>query len=453
MKRPLPAIRALILAQFRSHARTELSLDGRPVVLHGPNGAGKTNVLEAISLLSPGRGLRRAKADELARAPGSHGWRIRAEIATAGGLRAVTLGADPEGRKSLEIDGKAGAQTALGHIAPMLWLTPPMDRLWLEGAEGRRRFLDRAALSFFPSHAEAALTYEKAMRERNRLLREETRDTAWLTTLEARMAESGAALARARIAAGRRLLAAQDAAKTLFPHAQIAIIGDMETRIADAAPQGSNSAAETAAAWLATLEARMAGSGAALARARIAAGRRLLAAQEAAKTLFPHAQIAIIGDMETRIADAATQGSDSAAETAAAWLRETLARGRDRDAAAGRTLAGPHRTDMTATYAEKAMEARHCSTGEQKALLISLVLANARALARESGSAPILLLDEVAAHLDADRRAALFDEICALRAQAWMTGVGPELFDALGERAQTFAVAESADGSAVTPAP
>jgi DNA replication and repair protein RecF len=375
-----PAIRELVLAQFRSHPQTRLALDGRPVVLHGPNGAGKTNVLEAVSLLSPGRGLRRAKTEELARAPGALGWRVRAEIDAAGGRRAVTLGVAEDGRKTLEIEGKAETQTALGRIAPMLWLTPPMDRLWIEGAEGRRRFLDRAALSFFPAHAEAALIYEKAMRERNRLLREDARDPTWLDALEARMADSGAALARARI---------------------------------DSA-------------------------------------RRLLAAQKSAKTLFPNAQIAIIGDMETRIAEAATLAPDAAAARAAAWLREALARGRDRDAAAGRTLVGPHRTDMSATYAEKGMEARHCSTGEQKALLISLVLANARALAQEAGGAPILLLDEVAAHLDAERRAALFDEICGLGAQAWMTGVGPELFEALGPRAQSFALSERDGASQVS---
>jgi DNA replication and repair protein RecF len=227
-------IRALSLSQFRSHPRARLDLDGRPVVLHGPNGAGKTNLLEAVSMLSPGRGLRRARADEMARAPGHHGWRVRAEIETAQGLREATVSAGPDGRKAVSLDGKAETQTALGRLASMLWLTPAMDRLWIEGAEGRRRFLDRAALSFFPGHAEAALDYEKAMRERNRLLRDDIRDANWL----ARWSCAWRRPASRRHGRGsprrRACLAAQNAAKTLFPNAQIAIVGDMEQRILDA---------------------------------------------------------------------------------------------------------------------------------------------------------------------------------------------------------------------------
>jgi DNA replication and repair protein RecF len=369
---------ALSLAQFRSWTRAELALDGRPVALFGPNGAGKTNLLEAVSLLSPGRGLRRARADALARAPGPHGWRVRAEAVVAGLPREVTLTGDPQGRRRVEIDGKSATQTALGRLAAMLWLTPAMDRLWIEGAEGRRRWLDRCALSFFPDHADAALAYDRAMRERNRLLRDGPADPAWLTALEARMAVAGVSMACARAAAVARLRAAPPPGGTLFPTAEIAIVGDMERRLETRDP-----------------------------------------------------------DVPPGDADLFDMQADFAA---------ALARCRAEDAAAGRALHGPHRSDLTAVYAAKGMEARLCSTGEQKALLIALTLANARALAQD-GAAPILLLDEVAAHLDAGRRAALFDELCALGGQSWMTGVGPELFAELGDRAQRFAVAEEPAGS------
>jgi DNA replication and repair protein RecF len=374
-------VAGLTVARFRSHARASLDLDGRPVALWGPNGAGKTNLLEAVSLLSPGRGLRRARGEELARA-GSPAWRIRAKVVRDGAARAVVLTGEADGRRRVEIDGKAETQTALGALAPMLWLTPAMDRLWIEGAEGRRRFLDRAALSFEPGHAEAALGYDKAMRERNRLLKDGPRDPRWLDALEARMAEAGLAIARARATAAGRLTAAQTGAKSLFPMAEIAIVGELEQRVAADAAGGA----------------------------------------------LGEAEAAVIMDE----------------------FRLTLARGRHQDAAAGRALNGPHRSDLSATFAEKGIEARLCSTGEQKALLISLTLGNARALS--DGGPPILLLDEVAAHLDAGRRAALYDEVCALRAQAWMTGTGPELFAELGARAQQFVVADSPDGSTVAPA-
>jgi DNA replication and repair protein RecF len=375
----------LTLAQFRSHALTALAPEGRSVALTGPNGAGKTNLLEAVSMLSPGRGLRRAEAAELARAPGALGWRVRAEAATGGGTVSLSVSGEPGGAKRVEIDGKAASQTALGAQVPMLWLTPAMDRLWIEGAEGRRRFLDRMALAFFPGHAEAAARYDKAMRERNRLLRDGPADPAWLDALEARMAAEGVAVARARAAARARLEAAQNEAKTLFPIAQTAIVGSMEQRIA-------------------ATGAPVSGPGAAA----------------------PSQDAEIMDD-----------------------FRAALARGRREDALAGRALTGPHRSDFDAAYAAKGIAARACSTGEQKALLVSLTLAAARALAADRGAAPVLLLDELAAHLDEGRRAALFDELEALGAQAWMTGTDDALFAALGARALRWRVAEGADGSRV----
>jgi DNA replication and repair protein RecF len=377
----MTCIRRLSVAMFRSYARASLDFDGRPVAIHGPNGAGKTNLLEAISMLSPGRGLRRADPAELARAPAPVGWRVAATVAARSGPTEVEIGADAEGRRRVAIDGKPATQTALGALAPMLWLTPAMDGLWTGPAEERRRFLDRAALAFFPEHAAQAAAYDRAMRERNRLLRDGPRDPGWLAALEARMAQAGAALAGARAAVAARLGAAQRNAGSLFPSAEIAIVGWPAERAAQAGVAGGQ--------------------------------------------------------------------DDGIAED----FRAALAAGRRADEAAGRALTGPHRADLAAVYAAKGREARSCSTGEQKALTLSLVLATARALAAETGAPPVLLLDEVAAHLDAGRRAALYAEILALGAQAFLTGAGRELFDALGERAQRIAVAEGPDGATATPEP
>ncbi|WP_420350749.1 DNA replication/repair protein RecF [Paenirhodobacter sp.] len=336
----------LTLLQFRSHRRAEIRADGRPVAIFGPNGAGKTSVLEAISLLSPGRGLRRAAAAELIRRQEEVGWKIRADI----NGHEVETHALPGSAREVRIDGKPAPQVALGTVAKVLWLVPSMDRLWIEGAEGRRRFLDRMTLSFVPGHAEAALDYDKAMRERNRLLKDQVQDRAWYDVLEARMAMAGGRIRAARALAVARIAAAQAGAATAFPAADLAVTGEGPEDLA----------------------------------AALAAGRR-------------------------------------------------------RDMAAGRTLEGPHRADLEAIYAEKSTPAAQCSTGEQKALLISLLLANARAVA-----APVLLLDEVAAHLDSTRRAALYDEICGLSAHVWMTGTEAALFDHLGPRAQYLEVTETA---------
>ncbi|RBI84604.1 DNA replication/repair protein RecF [Rhodosalinus halophilus] len=357
----------LALSHFRSHRRAEVAADGRPIAIFGPNGAGKTNLLEAVSLFSPGRGMRRAAVQEMSRKPEALGWKVVGVLQSLGHAHEIEMRCEAGGARELRVDGKSAPQLALGRLARVIWLTPAMDRLWTEGADGRRRFLDRIALSFFPEHGEAALAYEKAMRERNRLLKEDLRDPAWYAALESQMARAGAAIAAGRRAALDRVEAAQAAAETAFPAAELGV------RYPEEMPE----------------------------------------VEEA--------------------------------------LATGLAEGRRRDLAAGRTLIGPHRADLAATYAEKGMPAAECSTGEQKALLISLVLANARALAGEIGAAPILLLDEVAAHLDAGRRAALYDEVCALGAQAWMTGTGPDLFEALGDRAQRIEVTEAGGESHLRP--
>ncbi len=358
----------LTLSHFRSHKSGRLLLDARPVAIHGPNGAGKTNLIEAISLLSPGRGLRRAAAQDMARRPEALGWKITAILNSLHQVHEVETFAEGTAARQVRIDSKTATQLALGRVARLLWLVPAMDRLWIEGADGRRRFLDRMTMSFIPAHAEVTLAYDKAMRERNRLLKDQVRDAQWYLALERQMADAGA-----EIHANRQ-------------HALALIMG----------------------------------------------------AQMQAETAFPTAELELT-QTEGEMPDSADD------------LRQALAESRFRDLMAGRTLIGPHRADLYGVYAAKGVPAADCSTGEQKALLVSLILANARALARDFGAPPLLLLDEVAAHLDATRRAALYDEICALGAQAWMTGTGPELFSELGNRAQHIHVTDTAGISQITP--
>ncbi|MFN3207656.1 MAG: DNA replication/repair protein RecF [Roseovarius sp.] len=357
---------SLSLSHFRSHKGARIEADGRPVALFGPNGAGKTNILEAVSLFSPGRGLRRAAAQDMARRPDAIGWKLTGVLRSMHQVHEVETWSEEGGARQLRIDGKTASQVALGRIARVLWLIPSMDRLWIEGAEGRRRFLDRMTLSFTPSHADATLAYEKAMRERNRLLKDQVRDGHWYVALERQMAEAGTEIHTNRVAALQELAEAQAQAQTAFP------VAELELTMTE-------------------------------------------------------------GEMPQSQSD----------------FRDALSESRFRDIAAGRTLVGPHRADLYGVYAAKGVPAAECSTGEQKALLVSLILANARALSQDFGAPPILLLDEVAAHLDATRRAALYDEVCALGAQAWMTGTGPELFGEMKERAQMFEVTETGASSVV----
>ncbi|GLS80485.1 DNA replication/repair protein RecF [Paracoccus marinus] len=336
----------LSLAQFRSWPRLDLDLGARPLAIHGANGAGKTNILEAVSMLSPGRGLRGAAPGEQARQGPDAGWRIRATVDG----RPVETGAAPGESRNVLIDDKAAPQVALGSLMRVVWIVPAMDRLWTDAPETRRRFLDRIALSFHPEHADETLAYDKAMRERNRLLRDQVGDAGWYRALESRMAQAGAAITRHRLDAIDRIAQAQQGAETAFPAATLTLLA---------------------------------------------------------------------GDGQADDADAGS-------------IADRLAAMRPRDMAAGRTLTGPHRADLGAHWGPQDMPAALSSTGEQKALLLSVLLSNARALAH---ARPVLLLDEVAAHLDADRRAALYDEIAALPAQALLTGTGRELFTALDGRA------------------
>ncbi|HEV2562873.1 MAG TPA: DNA replication/repair protein RecF [Rhizomicrobium sp.] len=371
------AVMRLMLTNFRSYALLELVTSGRPVVLAGQNGAGKTNLLDAISLLSPGRGLRGAKLSEHIRkgpaVPGEALWGVAASVAHGGETYEIgtglTLGPNGGERRQVRLNGAPAQGSAdLGEIIQMAWLTPAMDRLFIEGASGRRRFLDRLVLGFDASHARRSARYEQAMRERARLLKYGPRDPAWLDGLESEMAEAGTAMAIARAEAVERL-------------------------------------------------------------------NRALAARGEAGA-FPCAQLALVGE-----ADALIVESGEAAQEA---LRARLERARIRDAEAGRTTFGPHLSDLSVRHTAKRTDAHDCSTGEQKALLISIVLAHAWELSHiREGRAPILLLDEIAAHLDAYRRAALFEEILALGAQAWMTGTDIEMFAPLRAHADLFEVADS----------
>lgn len=342
----------LSLSDFRSYADAAIAPGPGFVVLTGENGSGKTNVLEAVSLLAPGRGLRRAPLSDIARTAGAGGFAVSAQLGD------VTLGTGVEpgapDRRLVRINGAAAAATTLSEWLSVIWLTPAMDRLFVEGAGERRRFLDRLVLALDPGHAHHSTRYEAAMRQRNRLLTEQQRpDPDWLAALEAQMAEHGAAIARAR--------------------------ADLIDRLAE----------------------------------------RL---KHEADGPFARALLAIDG------------------WNAPENLSQELASGRARDAKAGRTLSGPHRSDLAVTHHAKGQSAARCSTGEQKALLLAIILAHADLVAARSGQRPVLLLDEIAAHLDPLRRAALFERLALAGGQVWMTGTEPALFSEIGVQASRFSV-------------
>ncbi|MFP6745289.1 MAG: DNA replication/repair protein RecF [Alphaproteobacteria bacterium] len=365
----------LTLTNFRCFGRAVIEADERPVVLTGANGAGKTSVLEALSMLTPGPGLRGARLADLTRreAGDSASWAVAAEAHGFAGPVTVGTGAVAgDARRTLRIDGRpARSQAALAEVVAALWLTPAMDRLFTDGASSRRRFFDRLVFGFDASHASRLAAYERAMRERSRLLREGGSDPAWLTALEARMAGNGIALAAARRTTMRRLASVLGAGTGPFPGAEAGFDGGVEGLL-DRMP-----------------------------------------------------------------------AVDAEADLAAA-----LAESRGRDGQAGGASHGPHRSDLVVRHGVSGAPAAQCSTGEQKALLIAMVLATARLQAGIRGAAPLLLLDEVVAHLDGDHRAALFDEIHDVGAQAWLTGTDHAVFAPLGERARYITVADGAIAAA-----
>jgi DNA replication and repair protein RecF len=379
-------IERLALTDFRNHRSLTLRLDGRPIVLTGPNGAGKTNILEAVSLLAPGRGLRRAQYAEIARTDGGGAWAAAATVRTRQGSTDIGTGikgsdAGERAGRIVRIDGvdRTGSG-ALAGLVEIVWLTPAMDGLFSGPGAERRGFLDRLIVCFDPAYRARVSQFERAMRQRARLLEDGVIDNARFEGLEMIMAESGVAVAAAR--------------------------------------------AEAVTALRAMIE-----------------GRR----QRSIASAFPWADIRLEGTLEEDLAQR------PAVDVEDAYL-EALRAGRERDRAAGRALTGPHRSDLVVAHGPKSMPAPRCSTGEQKALLVGLVLAQAALVKqRRDGAAPILLLDEIAAHLDALRREGLFAELLDLGSQAWMTGTDRSPFSGLMNDAQFIAVGEAATEPCAAP--
>lgn len=368
---PAAKIRRLTLSNFRSYRAASVSVERNSVVLIGENGTGKTNLIEAISLLAPGRGLRRATLDEVAFFEGDGSWAVSAEV--EGMLGLVTLGtgieptaaADGPPTRLCRIDREpAGSAAAFADHLRIVWLTPAMDQLFAGPASERRRFLDRLVLAVDASHGARVGALERSLRSRNRLLGEAHPDAHWLDAVEHETAELAVAVAAARVETVRRLQAKlAERRSESFPAAEIALDGWMERLLAD----------------------------------------------------HPAAEI------EDR-------------------YRAVLRESRARDAAAGRTLEGPHLSDLAVTFPRKNVAAADASTGEQKALLIGLILAHAGLIGAMTGFAPVLLLDEVVAHLDPGRRVALFEALERLAAQVWMTGADPTAFAAISAMADVFEV-------------
>jgi DNA replication and repair protein RecF len=374
-KRALPPrfVGSLKLTDFRNYARAELRLDARPVVLVGDNGSGKTNLLEAVSLLGSGNGLRGRPYSELCRKDGAGGFAVAAKIVSGAdeveigtGIQAGTR--EESSGRTVRIAGKDESTGALAEHVKLVWLIPAMDGLFTGSASERRRFLDRLVLAVDPKMRSPLGRYDRAMRQRNRLFQMREGSRALFEGLEEQMAEAGTAIAAARLDAVARLAA---------------LIEEMH--------------------------------------------------RERGEGPFPYAVVELEGRLEAALAERpATEVEDD--------FRACLAEGRERDRAAARALEGPHLSDLIVTHGPKNTPAAQCSSGEQKALLIGLILAKAELIKALEGASPLILLDEVAAHLDQARREALFSQILRLGAQAWMTGTDRDLFASLGENAQIFAV-------------
>jgi len=368
---PSRGIERLSLSHFRCYEIFSVSLDSRPVVLTGPNGAGKTNLLESLSFLIPGRGLRRACLSEIRRQGSQDPWAVSVQLQDEEEKIHIGTGLDPEApdseRRITKINGeKVKSQSALTQWASVLWLTPQMDRLFLEGSQGRRRFLDRLVYGFDSGHAQRLNRYEQALKERNVLLRQGRFDRYWLDSLEETLVNEGVALTIARREVVAQLSSVlKDQGKT-FPQAELFLEGTIENYLD---------------------------------------GRSLL-------------------DVEDE-------------------MRRLLYASREQDRLTGRTALGPHRSDLRVVHAEKNQPAALCSTGEQKALLLSIVMASAHLLSVRTGTIPLLLLDEVVAHLDQTRRSALFDELLKLRIQTWLTGTDVSLFEELQGNVQFLSLKEA----------
>ena len=365
----MTTVARLILQDFRSYEALDLAIGGQIVALVGENGAGKTNLLEAVSLFAPGRGLRRADLSEMARQAGPGSFAVSIALAEDGPRLGIGLGSESDGRRArlARIDGvQVGSALAFSDYLRVVWLTPDLDGLFRGAAGDRRRFLDRLVLAVDPGHATRSNALERALRSRNRILEDTPQEASWLDAIEREIAELGVAVAAARAETVGRLAMI------------IAANGD------DASP-------------------------------------------------FPRAALGLEGEIDRLVAGLPALDAEDR-------YRDSLRQGRQRDRAAGRTLVGPQASDLLVRHAAKDIPAEQGSTGEQKALLIGLVLAHARLVRSMSGLPPLVLLDEVAAHLDPRRRAALYAELGELGSQVWMTGADPALFTDLPARAQCFTV-------------
>ena len=363
------SISSLSLSHFRNYHDARIEISSKPVVITGSNGSGKTTILEAVSLLAPGRGLRRAKLSDIGNVRSQQPWAVAAKAAGQHGEVQIGTGLDPEqeDRRIVKIDGKlVRGQGELSNHLVMFWLTPQLEQLFQEGTSAERKFMDRLVYGFDPSHATRMNAYEQAMRDRNRLLQEHRRDNHWLDALEQTMAEHAASIAASRLEALAEINHAMTLATHSFPRSHLAVTGWLEDQLMRGEP------------------AVMAEEG----------------------------------------------------------FRRALAENRAVDAAAGRALLGVHRSEFQVLHLGKQMPAAQCSTGEQKAVMLSIVLAQTRSIMRLKGQVPILLLDEMIAHLDATRRLELFEEICQTQAQVWMTGTDADLFADLGNKAQAFRIEE-----------
>ena len=349
------------LSHFRSHLNTKLLLNSKPIAIYGLNGVGKTNILEGVSMLSPGRGIRRSKLTDMMRSPESLGWKISAVFSQGKDTHKIETKTGPNSTRLVFIDDKPVSQITLGKLIKIIWLTPLMDRLWVEGAEMRRKFLDRITHSFIPEHAETILKYEKSMKERNTLLKDFIRDSDWYSAIESQMAIFGKKITENRLFVIHKLMRSMERSNSSFPIADLSLTNNQK-------------------------------------------------------------------DFMSITVDE---------------FRVLLEKSRLEDFYSHRTSVGPHKSDLVVKYKTKNIEAKNCSTGEQKALLVSLILANARALNYEYNISPIILLDEVSAHLDERRRKNLYTEIKALDAQVWMTGTDLDLFDGIKGCAQKFEVIDN----------
>lgn len=360
-----------MLSHFRSYTSLSLDLDTRPVVITGPNGAGKTNVLEALSFLLPGRGLRSAKLSDVKRQGVEQPWAVSASLIDGGIVTQIGTGLDPEAmdrdKRLTKIDGhKAKSQMALAEYVSLSWITPQMDRLFLDGTSHRRRFLDRIVYGFDKTHATRLNRYEHRLRERSQLLKQGLGDAQWLSSLESSLAEEGVAITVARQEVVNQLNAALQASTGDFPQATLILRGDLED----------------------TLTTR------------------------------------------------------SALDTEE-WLRDAFQTRRYLDQITGGSQVGPHRSDLCVIHTEKQMPASQCSTGEQKALLLSITLAASELQAIRKHTVPLLLLDEVVAHLDEERRQSLFQKLQDLKIQAWLTGTDRHLFEGLAETSHSVRIEDS----------